>query len=258
MNLKTLQIPLFFSLLILLVPLISTRADDQVSVTIQMSGDAYVTITNSNGTIIFNYNGKNIMPSLQKDVSWLKARANSNKLAISLVRRDLHRLIRALNNTFGDLYGKVYFLAHVTGIYNGNDNSTVTLMLKSGNMTLVDFVDQLLDTTEEQGIQIKNIKLEIDSNQQETRQKLNDAFNQILTNRAYFEAQLSMMDAKINTLADRTNSTFTKIFNDLELLKLYGEANVRSVQIAIICIGILNLFMLGLIVWIAGWKAKKT
>ena len=258
MNGKTLRLPLFFSLLILLVPLLSARADDQVTIKIQMEGDAYVEISNNNGTIVFNYNGKNIMPKIKNDVNWLKARANSNKLAIYLLRRDLHRLVKVLNDTFGDLYGKVYFLAHVTGIYNGNDNSSVTLRLKSGNMTLTDFIDQLLNTTEKQDIQIRNIKMEISSNRHETQQKLNDAFNQILTNRAYFESQLSQMDAKINTLADMTNSTFARVFNDLELLKMYEEINVRSTQIAIICIGILNLFMLGLIVWIASWKAKQT
>jgi len=244
--------------------MMSTKADDQVTVTIKMNGDAYVTITNNNGTIIFTYNGKNIMPKLQDDVDWLKARVNSNKLAISLIRRDLRRLIEALNYTFGDLYGKVYFLAHVTGIYKGNDNSTVTIMLKSGNMTIVDFINQLLNTTEKHDMQITNLSLEVASNRQETREKLNEAFREIYMNRAYIEDQLEILDnqleildEKINVLSDETNSTFTLVFNDLELLKMYEASNVRSTQIALICLGILNIIMVALIVWIAGWKAEK-
>jgi len=240
-----------------MIPMMSTKADDQVTVTIKMNGDAYVTITNNNGTIIFTYNGKNIMPKLQDDVDWLKARVNSNKLAISLIRRDLRRLIEALNNTFGDLYGKVYFLAHVTGIYKGNDNSTVTIMLKSGNMTIADFINQLLNTTEKHDMQITNLSLEVTSNRQETREKLNEAFREIYMNRAYIDDQLEILDEKISVLSDETNSTFTLVFNDLELLKMYEASNARSTQIALICIGILNIIMVALIVWIAGWKAEK-
>ena len=257
MNKKTLQFSLFFSLLILAVPFFSVRADDKVSITVQMSGDAYVTITNSNGTIIFNYNGENVMPELLDDVDWLKARANSNKLAIMLIRQDFNRLIMALNDTFSDLYGKVYFLAHVTGIYNGNDNSTVTLMIKSGNMTIADFIDQLLNITERQNIRITDLSLQVASDRQETQKKLNRVFQEISVNRRYFEDQLKTLDKKIDALHKETNSTFTQVFNNLELLKMYEATNTRSTQIALICIAILNIIMVALIVWIAGWKAEK-
>jgi len=259
MSKSKLQIPLIFSLLFLLATPISVKADDRVSITIRMSGDAYVTITNSNGSITFVYNGRNVL----KEYKWTVSRVNSNKLAIMLLKRDLKRLIYALNETFADLYGKVYFLAHVTGAMS--NSSRVTMQLRSGNMTLVDFIDQLLNATEKQDVQIRNIRLEIASNQQETRRKLSEVFNQISMNKAYFEDQLSKMDAKIDRINARldvfeeeTNSTFTKLFDNLELLKLSEEANARSMRIAIVCMGILNLIMLVLLVWIASWKTKTS
>jgi len=262
---RTLQIPLIFLILLSVIP-IPTRADDNVSITIKMSGDAYVTIENNNGTLRFIYNGRDILQdaankyedALQNVIHDYKSavgRINSNKLAIMLIRRDLIRLINALNKTFVDLYGKTYFLARVTGIL-GN-SSRVTLSLKSGNMTLVDFIDQLLNTTEKQDMQITKLSLEVASNQQETREKLNKAFQEIYMNRAYIEDQLKILDEKINALSNKTNSTFTQVFNDLELLKMYEASNAHSTQIALICIGILNIIMVALIVWIAGWKAEK-
>jgi len=271
MNKCNLQIPLFFSILFLTITAPALlKADDQVTITIQMSGDAYVTITNSNGSIVFYYNGENIMPSLLSDVDWLKTATNTNQFALELMRRDFNRLVNALNETFRDLYGKVYFLAHVTGVYNGNDNSTVTLMLKSGNMTLADFIDHLFNTVEKlqdnfdsQAIQIRNIKLEIASDRRKIQQKLNEAFNRISENREYFEAQLSEMNEKIDKInarldafEEQTNSTFAKVFDTLELLKMYGEVNANSTRIALIAIGILNVLMVIMIAWIAG-KAKK-
>jgi len=258
MRTKKLQLSLIFSISIMLLSTVNlSLADDYVNIKIQMTGDAYVTISNSNGSITFTYNGLNVLPHVKNEIRWLQTRANSNKLAIYLVRRDLKRLVVALNKTFNDLYGKVYYLAHITGIYNGNDNSTVTLMLKGGNMTLVDFIDQLLNTTEKQDMQITNLSLEVASNQQETREKLNKAFQEIYMNRAYIEDQLKILDEKINALSNKTNSTFTQIFNDLELLKMYEASNARSTQIALTCIGVLNIIMVALIVWIAGWKAEK-
>ena len=349
MSRSNLQIPLIFSILLL----VSTSptaiiADDQVSITIQMSGDAYVTITNSNGTIIFNYNGENIMPELLNDVDWLKIRVNSNQLALELMRKDFNRLVKALNGTFKDLYGKVYFLAHVTGIYNGNENSTVTLMLKSGNVTLADFIDQLFNATEKlastiskHDIQIKKIELRIASDRQEVQRKIAEAYDWILENRKYFatclsemnekleilaeklnatssnlnvleatvervanitkehsvqieklkkemlsnqqktkhelanlseritankeqfESQLTMINAKlnatekrINSLSDNVSMKFTRILNDLEAMKTYEQVNIQSTLLVMACLGILNLILVALVIWIAGWKAK--
>jgi len=254
MNVKTLRLPLFFSLLILLVPLISARADDQVTIKIQMEGDAYVEISNSNGTIVFNYNGKNIMPSLQKDVKWLKVRANSNKLAIYLIRRDLHRLIRALNNTFGDLYGKVYYTAKVTGIAFNHNNSTVLLQLQAGNMTLVDFIDQLLNTTEKQNLEIKNLQIRVSSNKNETKKELNRIWTEISSHKS----KLERLNDKFDQLQQETAISFSKLYDQYRGLKLRIEKSEETYLFTIAILGIFDLFMVIMLVWIAGWKAKKT
>ena len=116
MNKNELQLPLIFFIIILLIPMtFSVRADDQVSIQIKMSGDAYVRI-NNNGTVTFIYNGLNVLGDVKGDIKWLQNRVNSNKLAIMLIRRDMGNLIYALNKTFGDVYGRMYYLAYVTGL----------------------------------------------------------------------------------------------------------------------------------------------
>ena len=258
MNKSKLQIPLIFSLLFLLITPISVKADDQVSITIQMSGDAYVRITNTNGSITFVYNGRNIL----KEYRWTVNRVNSNKLAIMLLRRDLKRLICALNETFADLYGKVYFLAHVTGI--ASNSSKVTMLLRSGNMTLANFIDQLLNVTNTQKIQIEELQLEVSSNHEETKQKLNQAFKEIYTNRAYYEEQLKKIDANFYELNDRldkmeeqTNEKIKDLATQIEILRQFANANAQSTRIAIVCLGIINLLTVMLLIWIAKWKAEK-
>jgi len=260
MNKKTLQISLIFLIMLLTTTSIPTKAEDKVTITIKMSGDAYVRITNTNGSVTFVYNGRNIL----KEYKWTVDRVNSNKLAIMLLKRDLKRLVYALNETFADLYGKVYFLAHVTGIYNGNDNSTVTLMLKSGNTTLVDFIDQLINMTNTQKIQIEELQLKVYSNHEETKQKLNQAFKEIYTNRAYYEEQLKKINTNLSELNDRldkmkeqTNEKIKDLTNQIEILRQFANANAQSTRIAIVCLGIINLLTVILLIWIARWKAEK-
>ena len=264
MNVKTLRLPLFFSLLILLVPLISVRADDQVTIKIQMEGDAYVTITNNNGSLTFTYNGVDVINSLasKDEVRSIQSQLSAVDSRTAILYHKIRLLVKELDKTFSDLYRKVYYLAHVTGIYNGNDNSTVTLQLKSGNMTLVDFVDQLLNVTETQGIQIKNLSLEVSSNHKETQKKLSQAFNEIALNREYYEDKIreldSKLDSKITLLREEVNQKLSDLSGEMETFKNTVTLKLNGLTLVLWCIGFLNVIMVGLIAWISRWKAKQT
>ena len=258
MSKSKLQIPLIFSLLFLLATPVSVKADDQVSITIQMSGDAYVKITNTNGTVTFIYNGRDFL----KKYEWTVDRVNSNKLAIMLLRRDMKRLVYALNETFADLYGKVYFLAHVTGVTS--NSSRVTMQLRSGNTTLADFIDQLLNATEKQNLEIRQLRIRISSNENETKEELNKVWNEMLNHKSELQklnGKLQRLNGKFNQLQQETTASFGKLYDHYKGLTLRMERmeiSEKTCLFSIVVLGIFDLFMVIMLVWIASWKAKKT
>jgi len=252
MNKQTFAIPLIFLVLSIATNTNYVSCSDQVTITIQMEGDAYITITNSNGSITIIYNGVDIIKNLAT-----KNEISSLRTKIYAINRKLGVLIAGLNESFNDLYGKVYFLAHVTGIYKGNDNSTVTLMLKSGNATLVDFMDQLFNITKQQSLLIRNLSLEVKANHQETNEKLNQAFQEIYNNRQYYEQELKILDKKIESFWNKTQNDFEITWERYNHLIGIANARIDGVTLTLWCVGFLNVVMVVLIAWISRWKAEK-
>ncbi|MCD6470692.1 hypothetical protein J7L29_07840, partial [Candidatus Bathyarchaeota archaeon] len=143
MRAKTLQIPLIFFLIFLLLPVTALCDDihndsdnngdgeekkDYVYISINMKGDAYITITNEGSSIEIVYNGKDILNEFAT-----KEQFRSLSKRLYELKNDFRDLINSLDLTFEDLYGKTYYLANLIGFLE--DNSTVAIQLKSGNIT---------------------------------------------------------------------------------------------------------------------------
>jgi len=255
MNGKSVKIPLIFSIIVLLAPMVfAAKAEDQVSIRIKMSGDAYVQIDN-NGTVTFIYNGLNVLRDVKGDIKWLQSRVNSNKLAIMLIRRDMGNLIYALNETFSDVYGRMYYLAYVTGLTH--NSSKVTLLLKSGNMTITDFLDQLINVTEKHDMMIQNLTVEVKGFEDWTEEKLNLLADEIMKNREYFENQTLAIKNSLDEHKQTTSVAFADVNKSLQHLDLKINSLKDGVKVAIFAIGFLQVFMLLMLVWVARWKAKE-
>ena len=241
MRAKTLQIPLIFSLIALLLPVAALCSDDDgggdyVSISINMNGDAYITITNQGGSIKIIYNGRDIL----REFATKKQFSDLSK-KISRLKSDFRKLVDALDLTFDDLYGKVYFLANVIGILE--DNSTVALQLKSGNVTLTDFIEQLFSIAERQEMMIGDLSLRIEAVREENRREINELWNRVVENLSVLaqkleetqlevqllRSELNATNQRIDSLIDALDSTFDDLYGRVYFLArvtgVYGDGN---------------------------------
>jgi len=218
---------------------------DELSINVDMQGNANITITNDNGTITIIYNGLDILYLM------------SSKTEYYYLKSQLLGLMSDLDLIFKDVYGKLNFIAYVTGV-NSNDNSTIALTLKAGNATLVDFVNQLFGITETQSAEIANMTIQIQSYEDETSNRMDYLWQQILSDREYFESQIQSLNAGLVSLNNNMNTAFNSTQNRIDLATQQIESLHTLLNLVVLVFGVLNITMLVLLIWISRWKASKT
>jgi len=197
---------------------------DYVAISVEMKGDAYITIRNEEGSITIIYNGVNVLRKLAS-----KAQVSGLKKQVAELRRELNDIADALDLVFKDLYSKVYFLAYVTGVTG--DNSTIAMQIRSGNMTLPDFIEQLFNITESQSLQIEELSLRVDASQEEVRRELNELWNKVVERLKETQNEVHSVKAELQKTNERIDNLVEKLdltFNDL-YGKVYFLAHVTGV-----------------------------
>jgi len=245
---------------------------DEVYINVDMNGDAYVNIENTDGDLTVIYNGKDILAeleayykellNLQSQIAYLQGLANLGDLQgdftelylqVSLLIEDLEEILK-------DLYGNLGFLAHVIGINPGN-NSAIVEVLLSGNTTIIDYLDEAFtsiygldgalnytntelvnfqDYTQEQFntvyIGLSDFHFELVSFEEYTQQQFNTTYTELKSFEKYIEDQLVMLDV---SLLDEANRQVT-LEGKLETVQnmFYGAMGFSAIlAIALIAVG---------------------
>ena len=150
MNRRNCVIPIAL-LLIMTIPFAMA---DTVTINVSTSGDAEVNVQSNNGTFSVVYNGRNILGELEaarKSVNDIEktliywgtlTQVNEVERHVLVVEEQLNNLTRDLNSILNELYGNLGFTMQVVGINPGN--TTVAMQLITGNMTVADYLDDIL------------------------------------------------------------------------------------------------------------------
>jgi len=150
MNKRNCVIPIAL-LLIMTIPFAMA---DTVTINVSTSGNADVNVQSNNGTFSVVYNGRDILGELEaarKSVNDIEktliywgtlTQVNEVEQHVLVVEEQLNNLTRDLNSILNELYGNLAFTMHVVGINPGN--STVAIQLITGNMTVADYVEDIL------------------------------------------------------------------------------------------------------------------
>jgi hypothetical protein len=238
---------------------------DEVYIDVDMNGDAYVNIENTDGNLIVIYNGRDILAELeayykelldlQSQLAYLQGLANLGDLQGDFTELYIQVgiLIEDLEDILKDLYGNLGFLAHVIGVNPGN-NSAIVEVLLSGNATIVDYLDQAFnsiydldgaltytnnelvgfqDYTQQQ---LSDLQFELVNFEDYTQQQLNSTYNELKSFEKYIEDQLVMLDV---SLLDEANRQVT-LEGKLETVQnmFYGAMGFSAVlAVALIVVG---------------------
>jgi len=246
MRQKNFKISLFFCLLLLTVPTVFAKADT-VTVTVQMGdGDATITLQQGdNGTITIIYNGVDILNKMT-------TRRQYNQL-----RTDLYQLAQQLDTVFSDIYGKLGFLAYVTGV-NSDDNSTVALTLKAGNMTIVDFLNQIFTALTVQDSKLQTLRVDLVALDSKTETEINNLYDEIKANRDYYETQLLKLDEKVTEFQQTNEQRYTSLFDYAKKVENVLNSRIDGLTLSFWALSAVCVFQLLMLVWVARWKAQKT
>jgi len=246
LNTPKLKISLFFCLLLLTVPAAFAKADT-VTITVQMGdGDATITLQQGdNGTITIIYNGVNILNKMT-------TRRQYNQL-----RTDLYQLAQQLDTVFSDIYGKLGFLAYVTGV-NSEDNSTVALTLKAGNMTIVNFLNQIFTELDDHGSQIQRLQLGLIALDASVESKMDELYGEIENNRSYYETQLLKLDEKVTEFQQTNERRYTSLFDYAKQVENVLNSRIDGLTLSFWALSAVCVFQLLMLVWVARWKARTS
>ena len=132
----------------------TARADLNVTVLTTDDIDLDLTTFGEGALLSVEYNGRDLLQEIE---DYLKTISDLRSIIVSLAMRNdieeledqlvdleygLDKLINELNLILNDLYSKIVNHAHIIGI--NPLNTTVALNLISGNMTIVDYLDDIL------------------------------------------------------------------------------------------------------------------
>lgn len=277
MNRRNCVIPIAL-LLIMTIPFAMA---DTVTINVTTDGATDVNVQSNNGTFSVVYNGRDILGELEaarKSVNDIEktliywgtlTQVNEVEQHVLVVEEQLNNLTRDLNSVLNELYGNLGFTMRVVGINPGN--STVAMQLIASNMTVADYLDDILtdvdvilvdlNATEQElasiQLQLQNIYAgmmmhdELIMNGRSSVRKLNITFNAEVRNltERFDEALEGVWDAdmeldnRIDVLRTDTEELRDEFRDELarELKKTRDSMNVIStmfVVFSIIAIGI--------------------
>ena len=245
---------------------------DEVYIDVDLNGDAYVNIENTDGDLTVIYNGRDILAELeayykelldlQSQLAYLQGLANLGDLQGDFTELYIQVgiLIEELEDILKGLYGDLGFLAHVIGINPGN-NSAIVEVLLSGNATIVDYLDEAFNSiygldgaltytnTEIVNFQeytqtqlnityteLSDLHFELVSFEDYTQQQLNYTYTELKSFEEYIEDQLVMLDVSLLDEANRQVALEGKLETVQNMF--YGAIGFSAVlAVALIVVG---------------------
>lgn len=214
-------------IVLLLIMIIPPAMADTVTIDLKMDGDAYVNIQNDNGTFSIIYNGRDILGELeaaQKHISdmektfiyWAGQRANHDQ-DLLVIEEQLSNLTRDLNVVLGELYGNLGFTMHIVGVNPGN--TTVSIQLIAGNMTIADYIEDILVEVDDILVELNATDLEFASIQLQFENiyagmMMHDTL--IMNGRSSVRQLNATFNAEISDLIERDESFDLKLTTEIE------------------------------------------
>ena len=264
-------------MLLIAIGTMTTVQAMEVHIDVDAEGNITVTTSNEdNGTLTIIYNGVDLLSELNSQLETV----NSQLITIMILQEQMKRfelndlnqkilqLIEELNSVFKDVYGKVGFLAYVIGL--NSNSSMIVENLKSGDSTIVNYLDEAsadLDDTnlaisnvakeladtyteaklamQEQGIEIKNLE-EFTNDLEEYLNKLEE----------YTEEQLSILDSSVLDETNRQTATEERQTVAEERLN-YVEKQLNMFASLSICLVMALASLVIALVYVATKKPKK-
>lgn len=267
---------------LLLIMIIPFAMADTVTINVSTDGDAEVNVQSNNGTFSVVYNGRDILGELeaaQKHISdmektfiyWAGKRATHDQ-DLLVIEEQLNSLTRDLNVVIGELYGNLGFTMHIVGVNPGN--TTVSIQLIADNMTLADYIEDILINVDDILIDLNatdqefaSIQLQLENiyagmmmhdtlimNGRSSVRDLNTTFNAEITDLAeYFDEALEDiwvadmdLEDRIDVLSMDTEEHRDALRNELlrEFKKTRDSMNVISIMFglfSVIAIGIVAM-----------------
>lgn len=172
-----------------------------------------IDMDDENCTIL--YNGRDVLAELESyyselarmkaKIAYLKARADVDDVREGLeeLEQAVRSLIEELEMVLNDLYGKVMFLAHITGINPGNESSIIVQSLMSGNASIVDYLEEADVRLDGIDSEIPRVYGELISFEGYTQQQFNETFNELIGFENYTQEQLFNLDSSVSYWANR-------------------------------------------------------
>jgi len=171
-------------LVMMLLPAFPIKADE-VYIDIDMDGDAYVNVENTNGTFAIWYNGRDILKELedyydqvadyQVIIAHLGAKAKyADDLGeeIDELNEKLNDLVSDLNGAFGLISGDMRYIYDVVGV-SGNSTDIVE-SLKGLNSTVAGYIEDIIVSTNEIETKYSEITSEIEARYSELTGEIAD------------------------------------------------------------------------------------
>ncbi len=166
---KNVKIATIIALMVMAaLPMVLVGADTDIEITTTGS-DVDLDITTGDGTLLtIDYEGRDLIGEIAEKIktiadlrSTIIALAMRNDIAdledqLAELEKALQKLIDELNLVLNDLYYNLGVQAHVIGINPGN--TTVAITLINGNVTIADYLDEILidlNTTDQEFISIQ-------------------------------------------------------------------------------------------------------
>ena len=197
------------------------NADTYVDV--DTTGDVQV-IINTDGTVHLIYNGVNIqgeinnLYSVMAYISWQMATL-ATKTDVNNLNQTVYSLIGELDMVFKDVYDNANFLASIIGI--SSNSSSVSLNLKSGDYTIVSYLDGILADLYETNTTLTNVRNELTNFENYVDGRFNATSTEI-------ETQLTILGNYVDT---QLNDLYTKLHVEVQDLKAYTIELVNGTYI---------------------------
>ena len=209
-------------ILMLILPMMAAGADVDIDITTD-SGDVDLDITTGNGTLLtIDYEGRDLISEIAAKI---KTIADLRSTIIALAMRNdvedledqlaeleeaLQKLIDELNLVLNDLYSKLSTQAHVMGINPGN--TTVSITLISGNMTIADYLNDILIELNATDQEFVSIQLQLEDiytgMMEHDTLIMNDRYT-IRELNITLSVQNTSLNARITSLTERFRESFS-------------------------------------------------
>uniref|UniRef100_A0A6M3MDT2 Uncharacterized protein n=1 Tax=viral metagenome TaxID=1070528 RepID=A0A6M3MDT2_9ZZZZ len=276
------KVYMIVSIALLLIITIPAAMADTVTINVDVDGDAYVNVQNDNGTFSVVYNGRDILGELEAAKKSLNdmektfiywhglTQTHEVEQNLLVVEEQLNNLTRDLNVVLGELYGNLAFTMHVVGINPANTFVAVTL--RSGNVTVAGYIDDILVDINEILVELNATDQELASIQSQfenvyagmmvhetvlidTVETIETDFDQFVNYVLELQAEDVSLDSKITIEIERKDEQVQQLEAQIELLEKEFEEELDrelkktrdSMNVISIMFGAFSIIAIGII-----------